>query len=124
MQFMFPLCMLLTFICEADGVETGWWSQYAEQPTIDMIWYHGYEDEDVDGFIAVLDCGRVGEYAWIGINSGIYYVRAFDCLGGWDGGDPVWWYENNLIGEIDYYLAEREGVVGQGGVRAWIIWED
>lgn len=124
MLHLIPLiCVAFSFMCQTPD-EEGWWSQYAEQPTLNMIAYHGYEDEDVDGFIAVLDCDRVGDYAWIGINNGIYRVRAFDCLGGWDGGDPEWWYTNNVIGEIDYYLAEREGVVGQGGVRAWLIWED
>lgn len=104
------------------NTQIGWWSQYAENPTLSQIQYHGFEDEQVDGFVAVLDCDRVGQYAWITINdSPPLHVRVFDCLG--TNGNLSWWRENNIIGEIDYYLAEQYDVVGQGGVRASITWE-
>lgn len=102
-------------------IQDGWWSQYAEEPTLWQIDYHDYQDEEVDGFIAVLDCDLVGQYAWIKVNNSPWqYVRAFDCLG--SNGNLGWWTENNIIGEIGYYLAEKFGVAGQGGVKARLVW--
>jgi len=101
---------------------TGWWLQYAQSPTDAQIWYHGYEDEQVDGFIAVMDCDRVGSYAWITVNNSSWQrVRVFDCMG--RDGNPSWWKENYIIGELGYYLAQEHGVVGRGGVKARIAWE-
>lgn len=102
----------------------GYWSQFAEQPTKWQIAYHGYENEDVDGFIAVMDCDRVGQYADITINGSSQWlrVRVFDCMG--RNGDPSWWYDNNIIGEIGYPLAKQFNVVNKGGVRGELIWRE
>jgi len=102
--------------------EAGWWSQYAKTPTDAMIAYRGYENETIaTGFIAVLDCDKVGQLAWITSNgSPGQPVRVFDCLGA--GGDPSWWRENKMVGELDYYLAKEHGVLGKGGVAATIDW--
>ncbi len=119
------LCAI-TGMCEEQSVQQGWWSQYGQMPTDDMIDYHGYppasEDPEIDGYIAVLDCSRIGDRALISINDSVYRVRAFDCLG--SDGTLSWWTDNNIIGEIDFYLAEAEDVVGQGGVRATCTWLD
>lgn len=101
---------------------SGWWSQYDKRPTDAVIDYRGWRNEDVDGFIAVPDCKRVGQYAHITINDSDWErVRVFDCLGA--GGDPSWWKENYIIGEIDYYLAREYDVVHKGNVKAEIAWE-
>jgi hypothetical protein len=117
---IFPICVFFIGLCETQSVEYGWWSQYDQHPTDMMIAYHGYEDEDVDGFIAVPDCTRVGQYALIGVNEHVYYVRVFDCLSRHE--DLGWWTRNNILGEIGYYIAKDAGVLDRGGVRAWIRW--
>lgn len=107
---------------DTSHVVAGWWSQYAQQPTDMMVAYHGFDWSDVTGYIAVPDCGRVGDYAYIRVNDGPWErVRVFDCMG--DEGDISWWKQHNLIGEIDYYTALRYDVVGKGGVEAHLIWE-
>ena len=121
-----PLPFIRTHSINAD--EIGWWSQYAEQPTKDQIAYHGYKPvrarltSRVSGYIATLDCSKVGSFAWIKINDSDWLrVRVFDCLGG--DGNPSWWRENRVIGEIDYYLAVQHDVVREGGVKAEIAWD-
>jgi hypothetical protein len=104
-------------------VRTGWWSQYDEGPTLAQIEYHGFSINDADGFIAVLDCDRVGEYAWIRVNMSDWFkVLVFDCLGA--NGNLSWWRNNHILGEIDYYTAVKHGVEGQGGVRAHLAFDE
>lgn len=121
-EHAFVILMLIVSILSAERPTVkGWWSQYAEAPTNAMIAYHGYENEDVDGFIAVIDCTRVGQHAYIRINDSRWlYVRVFDCLG--SNGDLSWWHDNNIIGELGYGLAKEYDVVGKGGIRAELQW--
>jgi len=103
-------------------IVSGWWSQYARQPTDIMVAYHGFDWSDVDGYIAVPDCSRVGQYAYVTVNDGPWErMQVFDCMG--SDGDISWWNEHNIIGELDYYTADRYGVVGRGGVKAALVWE-
>ncbi len=123
---LFPLLMLFVLLGRSvearEVVQVGWWSQYAERITNAQVAHHGFSFDEDKGFIAALDCSLVGEYAWIKVNDSDWFrVRVFDCLGA--GGDPSWWRDNHILGEIDYYTAEKHGVAGLGGVRAHLAFE-
>jgi hypothetical protein len=123
---LFPPLLLAILFSSSVGAEevvkTGWWSQYDEGPTLAQMAYHDFSIDDAEGFIAVLNCDRVGEYAWIRVNDSDWIrTRVFDCLG--SNGNPSWWRNNHILGEIDYYTAVKHGVEGQGGVRAHLAFE-
>ncbi len=123
---LFPVLMLFVLfgspVSAREVVQVGWWSQYAEGVTNAQVAHHGFSFDEDEGFIAALDCSVVGEHAWIKVNDSNWFrVRVFDCLGG--NGDPSWWRRNRLLGELDYYTAEKHGVAGLGGVRAHLAFE-
>ena len=67
---------------------TGWLSQYGEAPTIGTIAYRqSVGDLPLDltpfaGFIAVADCGRIGDKGWLSIAGGpLERIAVFDCSG-------------------------------------------
>jgi hypothetical protein len=111
----------------SDGLE-GTWSQYGREPTIDQVYYHAQTTGKLenpfayDGFIAVLDCARVGQEAIAVIDGrGAYRVFVFDCAARADG-TREWMGENAIIGELDYFLARRLGIPPSRGVTGSLYW--
>lgn len=76
----------------------------------------------VDGFIAVLDCGRIGE-TWLlrpqGRDWETFLVT--DCAG--DLETVKWMQNNNILAEVDYPTAERWATIGHG-IRVRVITQD
>lgn len=88
--------------------ETGFLSAYDQAPTDATLAYRFGENVDLsayDGFVAVRDCGRIGETAELETIAGTFDVLIFDCAGGADGG-LQWMIEGGYVAEIDYYLRE------------------
>lgn len=103
----------------------GFLSQYAQgvmEPTIAARQEWGQLPLDLsgfDGFIAVADCGLVGQTAYLSIEGGPWLtVGIADCSGHWH--TTAWMREAKIIAEVGYRLAERFGFVGRGGVSAEI----
>ena len=101
----------------------GFISAYAQGPTDATLQYRGMwpADPKLDGYIAVADCGRIGQYAKLGTAAGVLNVRVFDC-GGDDGGHS-WMIENNIVVEVDWYLWERYPEI-VGGKAKLVYLED
>ena len=110
-------------------IDTGYFSQYGQAPTDGTIAYRQFigqlpmDMSEYDGVIAVSDCDLIGEDAWIKINGSRWLrVITFDCAGS---AQTVEWMEsNNIIGELCFYLAERFAIIGQGGIRGQITFEE
>lgn len=106
----------------------GYISQYAERPSRATLEYRIAAGDIVapwlyDGFVAVADCGRIGHEAWLSIEGGPWLRTAvFDCAGHAE--TVAWMAADHIIAEIDYSLADRLGIVGQGGIAAVLVWED
>lgn len=110
-------------------VETGYLSQYHEQPSIDTRWYRqsvGQLPEvlpDNAVLMAVPFCDWIGREGLISIEGGAWEpLYAFDCPG--SNQAYRWMLDNNIIGEIDYFSAERHGVVCHCAVDGRVIWLD
>lgn len=110
-------------------METGWLSQYAQSPTDGTIEFRqqvGQLPDDLDyldGLIAVADCDRIGHEALLSIDHGPWlHVAVFDCSG--HASTTAWMKDNNIIGELSYYMAVEHGIVGQGGIEGRIVWLD
>ena len=97
-------------------------SQYDKAPT-DMVLYNrslfgrtAYmlpEDrEDVTGYIAVYECERIGQVVTVSWSNHIERLMVFDCAG--DDETRQWMKRWNVIGEVDFYTAQRWGMLGQG----------
>ena len=104
---------------------SGWLSQYGEAPTVGTLNYRQAVGDLpanlnlYDGFIAVADCGRIGDLAWLSINGGGWLrVAVFDCAG--NDGTPAWMAENQIIAELDYFTARDLGL--SGGEPVDLIW--
>lgn len=103
----------------------GWLSLYDQAPTVATIAYRqlvGDLPQDLryyDGFIAVCDCGRIGDLAWLSIADGPWLrVAAMDCAA--NDGTPEWMTANNIIAELDYFTAQQFGI--SGGEPAALVW--
>jgi hypothetical protein len=89
----------------------GWLSAYNQNPTVATVKYRQGTGEipadlsPYDGVIAVLDCGLVGEDAYLHTKGGTFYVMIFDCAGN-DGGYS-WMIENSVVAEVDYFMWEE-----------------
>jgi len=83
-----------------------------------------------DGYVAVLDCNRIGDTLWIMVNDGRHWqtgelvdggrwqrVLVTDCARR-DGADGArsWMADNGILTELDYYTAARYGFTHLGAV--------
>ena len=105
---------------------TGFASQYGKSPTDGTIVYRqsvGDLPNDIslyDGLIATNSCEHMGKEATVVIDGKSYFVVVFDCSG--DAETKEWMQQNRIIFEVDYYLAERIGIIGRGGIEARLCW--
>jgi len=120
---------LLPVPVSPENVQTGWLSQYDQSPTDGTIEYRQSvmqlprDLSYLDGLIAVPDCDRMSETAWLSINDQPWlHVAVFDCSG--HESTTAWMQENNIIGEASYYLAQEQGFLGQGGVEAVLVFPE
>lgn len=128
------VCMILSVpVCppvNAGPMVTGWLSQYGEAPTVATIAYRQSVGDlpldlsPFDGFVAVADCGRIGDTGWLSIRGGpLERIAVFDCAGA--DGTAQWMDGNNIIAEVDFFMARRHRLnqLG-GGVEAVLFWEE
>lgn len=68
----------------------------------------------VDGYVAVLDCRRMGEVVLLRRRGDQEWLRFFvaDCAG--DNRTRAWMLRNNILVELDGATAKRWGTVGRG----------
>lgn len=127
--FSFPLAPLADVGDVPGGmtVEHGLLSQYAEQPTVDTIWYRQSvgqlptELPENAVFIAVADCDWIGRQGLISIAGNEWEpLWVYDCAGSAQAYD--WLVSNGFLGEIDYYAAERHDVICRCPVEGRVIW--
>lgn len=110
------------------SVQEGLLSQYAESPTIDTLYYRQYVTGQIPQdlpdntiFIAVADCDWIGRQGFISVNGGEWEPAwVFDCAGSAKAYN--WLIDNGFIGEVDYYTAERHGVVCRCAVDGRVVW--
>jgi hypothetical protein len=68
---------------------------------------------EASGFIAVLDCGEIGNLIWVRRVGGPWErFLVTDCSGHKE--TTSWMTRNGIYGEVDYGTAVRWGVVGRG----------
>lgn len=91
-------------------------SQYAKQPSIDTRDYRQQTGQipmdlpDNVVLMAVADCDWIGREGLISINGSEWEpLYAFDCAG--SNKAYHWLVDNGFLGEIDYFTAERHGVI-------------
>lgn len=124
-MFLYKLMLILLLLMPIEqesqiSVRTGYFTQYAEQPTIATIEYRqsaGQLPEDLspyDVFLATTDTCNIGEVGWIR-PEGEEWERfiVFDCAGHQETVDNFF-RPNNIIGEIDYWTAVRWDTLGRG----------
>ncbi len=73
---------------------------------------------NVTGYIAVYDCARIGEVVTVSWANHVEDLMVFDCAG--DDETRQWMTNENVIGEVDFYTAQRWGMLGLGMGRATI----
>jgi hypothetical protein len=74
------------------------------------------------GYIALLDCSRVGEIVWVCFeDDSCTRLLVADCAGIKDGG-AAWMRRGGYAGEVDYETAMRTKCVGQQ-IRVFTITE-
>lgn len=129
------LAIFASQVCQPEGLRQGYFSQYGKSPTDGTIAYHQNESgrlpQDMSqyvGVIAVKDCSLVGDDAWIRIideranpeYAGFWLpVKIFDCSGHTE--TTEWMNENNILGELGYYLAQALDLNGEGQIPGEII---
>ena len=125
------VCMILSVpVCppvNAGPMVTGWLSQYGKAPTVGTIAYRQSVGDlpldltPFDGFVAVADCGRIGDTGWLSIRGGpLERIAVMDCAG--DAETVSWMSSNSILAEVDYWTAERYGL--DGGDSAIIFWDE
>lgn len=67
--------------------------------------------EGVTGYIAVYECERIGEVVTVSWSDHVEKLMVFDCAG--DDETRQWMRRGNVIGEVDYYTAQRWGMLGR-----------
>jgi hypothetical protein len=106
----------------AVACSTGTLSQY-DQASTDMVLYNrsvfgqtSYtlpdNREGVTGYIAVYDCERIGQVVTVSWANHAERLMVFDCAG--DDITRLWMKQGNIIGEVDFYTAQRWGMLGLG----------
>jgi len=70
---------------------------------------------DVDGYVAVVDCNRIGSIAYLRPAGTTEWERflVVDCAGIADGGRD-WMLRNGIVAEVDHNTARRWETVGVG----------
>jgi hypothetical protein len=68
--------------------------------------------EGVTGYIAVYDCERIGQVVTVTWSNYVERLMVFDCAG--DDETRQWMKQWNVIGEVDFYTAQRWGMLGLG----------
>ncbi len=94
----------------------GKFSYYGKRPTDAMIIYgiehYGIPADWTGPYIAVVDCSRVGDSAWIDVGRGWQEAKIFDCAGA---GTPLdIWATVHWLFELDYYTSNKIGAYGNG----------
>jgi len=69
---------------------------------------------EVDGFVAALDCGDLGETWYFRYDGAVESFLVVDCAG--DAATRDWMRRNGIIAEVDGETARRWGVVGVGAL--------
>jgi len=115
--------LILTKIMIVFTLVSGWASQYAPgvMERVVRVRQSGrtsmdlpVELPDVDGFIAVEDCDRIGDIVYIrreGTEKWYSFLVA-DCSGHAE--TTSWMERNNILIEVDYETAVRWDTVGRG----------
>lgn len=113
---------LLTMLTVFYLCSTGWLSQYAEQPTSEVLANRQVQGrtaytlpanwQSFDGFIAMRDCGELGNVYRLNVDGQLMTILVFDCSGHQSTSD--WMTRNNILGEIDYWSALKLGRLGRG----------
>jgi hypothetical protein len=68
--------------------------------------------EGVTGYIAVYDCEWIGQVVTVSWSNHVERLMVFDCAG--DDETRRWMKLWNVIGEVDFYTAQRWGMLGRG----------
>lgn len=119
---------VLAFTASDPAPVVGWASYYDQQPTdatiearlemehithADLLW--------AETLIAVSDCSTIGDRVTVQVGDDTP-LRAvvFDCAG--NDGTAQWMQENNVVLELDFYTADRYGMVESGAVRVR-VWQ-
>jgi hypothetical protein len=135
LNLIFSIVVAVISYCYPQGAYSGYFSQYDQSPTDGTIEYHqdisGRLPQDLSayaGVVAVKDCSLVGSDAWIWImdsRANMAYawlpVKVFDCSGHAE--TTEWMEQNNIIGELGYYLARDLGVLSRG-IRGKILFKN
>lgn len=112
LKLLTAVSLLLLIPPDSQPRQSGWLSAYAIEPTIGTLAYR-LDSGDVelghDVYLAVADCGRIGEIGHITIgNSEELDYQVFDCLGADASGD--WMEAQNIVAEVDYWTWQRYGL--------------
>lgn len=79
---------------------------------------------DVAGYVAVVDCDRIGSLVWLRPYGGEWErFLVADCAGVADGG-RAWMQAGGVLVEVDYETAKRWDVVGRGAIVFWGVLVD
>jgi hypothetical protein len=108
---------------------TGTLSQYDRRPT-DQVLYnrtipgrtaHTLPDgwQEVDGYIAERDCANIGQIRHVYWRGHSARLMVFDCAG--SQAARHWMDRGNILGEIDYYTAQRWGARPQRGLTKAMV---
>ncbi len=68
--------------------------------------------DGITGYIAVYECERIGQVVTVSWSNHTERLMVFDCAG--DDETRQWMRNWNVIGEVDFYTAQRWGMIGQG----------
>jgi hypothetical protein len=125
---MLQLLIAIAVLASSAECERGVLSQYAAAPTRAVISNRSVPGRtaytlpanhaDYDGYIAVLDCARIGEVVDVRWNGNTARLLVFDCAG--DAATRDWMRSGNVIGEVSFDVAQRWGAVGRGMHGAWV----
>ena len=111
-KLLTAVSFLLLIPPDSQPRQSGWLSAYAPETTIGTSTYR-LDSGDVelghDVYLAVADCGRIGETGHITIgNSEELDYQVFDCLG--SDADYDWMKAQNIVAEVDYWTWQRYGL--------------
>ena len=119
---MLQLLIALALLASSADCERVTLSQFAERPTRAVIANRSVPGRtahtlpanhaDYDGYIAVLDCDRIGDVVTVRWNGHTARAVVFDCAG--DSATRAWMRRGNVIGEVDYDTAKRWVMIGRG----------
>lgn len=126
LKWIFPLLLIVGFASRYDdGV-----MRATIKARIEMGQLSDHQVAQYDGYVAVEDCGQIGQPLWVLINDGRHYlsgelvddgrwqkVLITDCARRDDGdGAKSWMAENGILIEMDYNLAAKYGFTHLGAL--------